>query len=587
MARASESSVDDEVPPTPASPTERAVRTEGHVVLVGDDGLGVQVLEELHALGVELTAVCAEAEAPFARAARGATVPLILDDPQSEATLKAAGVQDARACALLANGDLANLHVALELAELAPESDLILRLFNTSLAEPVRELVGQVTVLSATELACPAFVEAALRGSADFTLRVGERELTVQEVDGADPRLRLALAEVAENRHPELFPVGAPRVVGIVDRGGGAERLEPLQGALDTRIALRQAGMATTAAQISRASWLIVRGLIGVLGDRRLAVVGALFAGVIALSAFVFESGLGINLLNAFYFTVTTIMGVGYGDISLLEAEPATKLFGMAIMILGGLVLALVFAVLTDAIIGARLAHTLGQGPLPKRDHVVVCGTGKTGRRVIQALVETGVPCVGVDRDEAGPKRAHLRRLGAPSMVGDAASGETLDSLRLGSARALMAMTNDDLANLQCALLARARAPDLRVVLRLSDPDLAARIQRASNIQVSHSVFALAAPAFAAAILGHPATAVLPVGAKVLLVVGLTARQTIDVKALEHGCQARVLAVDGAEFPEPDAIIAPGANVIAVGTGSGLAELDLRIGSPGFDSATA
>jgi len=545
---------------------------------VGDDGLGVRVLQELHELGVAVVAVCDRDDGLLARAAQAAQVPVVVGDPLSEETLRAARIETAWACALLGNSDLANLHIALEAEELAPRARVVMRLFNTSLAGPVRELVGDVAVLSASELAAPAFVEAALRGSADLALRLGDHQATVQEVDLGDPRLRLALAEAEPgDREPELFPEDAARVVGIVDQGRDSREPDfASRGALELRIARRQAGLATTAARLYRASWLVVRGLVGVM-DRRLAVVAVVFALVLAGSALVFDGGLGISLLDAFYFTVTTVMSVGYGDINLLEASPALKLFGTAIMVLGGLVLALVFALLTDAIVGARLAQALGQGPLPKRDHVVVCGIGRTGGRILEDLVAAGVPCVAVERKDGAVDTGLLRRLGVPLVVGDSASGETLDALRLSSARALMAMTGDDLGNLQCALLARARAPDLRVVLRLFDQDLAVRVQRAAHVQLSRSVSALAAPAFAAAILGRRVTAVLPVGAKIMQIVEVTAGLPADVGMLERGCEARVLAVAGVAFPDVDVSVVAGDELVVVGTGLGLAEFERRL----------
>ncbi len=96
----------------------------GHVVLVGDDDLGVRVLQELRELGVTVTAVCAQPDAPFARAARGAEVTLVVGDPEHEDTLREAGVEGASTCGLLANADLANVHTALELQELAPRARL-------------------------------------------------------------------------------------------------------------------------------------------------------------------------------------------------------------------------------------------------------------------------------------------------------------------------------------------------------------------------------------------------------------------------------------------------------------------------------
>ncbi|MGH2782223.1 MAG: NAD-binding protein, partial [Thermoleophilaceae bacterium] len=135
--------------------------SNGYVVVVGDDRVGVRVLEDLVALGVDVRGVCPNADAPFALAARAARVALVIGDPESESTLLEAGVGGARACGLVGNADLVNLHVALELEELAPAARVVVRLFNTSLAVAVRRLVGDVTVLSAEEIAAPAFVQAA------------------------------------------------------------------------------------------------------------------------------------------------------------------------------------------------------------------------------------------------------------------------------------------------------------------------------------------------------------------------------------------------------------------------------------------
>lgn len=549
---------------------------KGHVVLAGDDRLAVRVLEELRELDVAVKAVCTESEAPLAHAAHAAGVLLIVGEVEKTETLRAAAVEGARACAFLGSGDLANLHAALEVQELAPEARVVLRVFDAALAQTMRDLLGDAVVLSAEELAAPAFVEAALRGSADFTLRVGDRQVTVQEVDGDDPRLWLALAEADVDGEPALFPRSADRVLGIVDQGQLTEAREPgMGGDLDVRIRRRAGGHASTARRVSHASWLVLRGIVGVV-DRRLAVVGALFGLLVVGSTLVFGRYLGISLVDGLYFVVTTVTTTGYGDINLLKASEAVKLFGVVVMILGALVLALVFALITDAIVGARLAQALGHGPLPKRDHVIVCGIGRTGKRVIEGLIEASVACVAVDRDE-DVDSALLRQLGVPLVVGDVASAETLAGLRLGSAQALMAMTSDDLANLQCALLARAQASDLRVVLRLFDPDLAVRVQRATDIQLSRSVSALAAPAFVAAILGRRATALLPVGAEVMQIVGMTAERPTDVRTLEETCEARVLAVDGTAFPELDTPLRPGHEVIVVGTGRGLAQVEGRI----------
>ena len=89
---------------------------------------------------------------------------------------------------------------------------------------------------------------------------------------------------------------------------------------------------------------------------------------------------------------------------------------------------------------------------------------------------------------------------------------EVLEELRLGTARALVAATSDDLVNLSTALNARVLRPDLRVVVRLFDPDFAMRVQRGFRIRFTRSVSHLAAPAFAAAAVGSEVVATVPVG---------------------------------------------------------------------------
>ena len=82
-----------------------------------------------------------------------------------------------------------------------------------------------------------------------------------------------------------------------------------------------------------------------------------------------------------------------------------------------------------------------------------------------------------------------------------------------------MAATSDDLVNLAAALNARSVRPDLRVVVRLFDPDFAVRVQRGFGIRFTRSVSHLAAPAFAAAAIGSEVIATIPVGDRRVVIV--------------------------------------------------------------------
>ena len=83
---------------------------------------------------------------------------------------------------------------------------------------------------------------------------------------------------------------------------------------------------------------------------------------------------------------------------------------------------------------------------------------------------------------------------------------------------ALVSVTSQDVVNLETALNAGALREDLRIVLRLTDDDLAERVQKTTGNTISRSVPYLAAPAFAAAMLEHQVLRTIPVGRHVLLI---------------------------------------------------------------------
>lgn len=131
------------------------------------------------------------------------------------------------------------------------------------------------------------------------------------------------------------------------------------------------------------------------------------------------------------------------------------------------------------------------------RDHVVVCGLGHVGYRVVEELHALGVPVLGVERHDVDSFVAAVRDLGIPVHVGDARRDELLLSCGMARARAVVCATNDDMANLEIALDAKRMNPDVRVVLRMFDQRVAAKVGGALDLDESFSTSALAAPLIA------------------------------------------------------------------------------------------
>jgi Trk K+ transport system NAD-binding subunit len=109
------------------------------------------------------------------------------------------------------------------------------------------------------------------------------------------------------------------------------------------------------------------------------------------------------------------------------------------------------------------------------------------------------------------------------------------------TARAVIAVTPNDLVNLEVALLVRDLNPAQRVVVRLSDPTLAQTLREAANIRLALSVPVLVAPAFVAALFGDRVQNLFLVGGRLLSVVDLVV-QPEDAGLV--GQTVRAVAVD-------------------------------------------
>jgi voltage-gated potassium channel len=133
------------------------------------------------------------------------------------------------------------------------------------------------------------------------------------------------------------------------------------------------------------------------------------------------------------------------------------------------------------------------------RDHVIVCGLGRLGYRVVRQLLDLGEEVVGVEVDPINPFLPEIQALRVPVLVADARQPETLLRANVQVASAIAICTQDDLANLDVALDARELNPGIKVVMRMFDSRLAERVQRGFAIHTAFSTSALAAPLFAAA----------------------------------------------------------------------------------------
>lgn len=137
-------------------------------------------------------------------------------------------------------------------------------------------------------------------------------------------------------------------------------------------------------------------------------------------------------------------------------------------------------------------------------NHIIVCGLGNVGVRVVEHLKGLGEDVVAIENNKESRFSYEVSGYDVPVLVGDARDLSTLEKASVKMAKAIVAVTDNDLVNIEAALTAREVNANIRVVLRMFDQRLARRMAKVMNFEGAYSSSAKSGPLFAqAAISGH------------------------------------------------------------------------------------
>ena len=193
------------------------------------------------------------------------------------------------------------------------------------------------------------------------------------------------------------------------------------------------------------------------------------------------------------------------------------------------------------------------------RDHIILCGLGTVGFRVLEELHRLGHEVYAIESNKDNTFIERAEQLGAHIYIGDARAENILISLNVAKARAVIIVTNDDLANLEIAMDVRELRDDVPIVMRLWDQRLAHKVQSSLGIEVSVSTSKLAAPLFASAALDPSIVGVHRVGKTLLVVLHIEVvagsvfdgKSPLDLLAEHQLTLAGVLPKDGDWLLQP------------------------------------
>ncbi|MEU5772606.1 NAD-binding protein [Streptomyces venezuelae] len=543
----------------------------------------------------------------------GADLPRTLEAPElTDDVLVDAGVPQAAALALMHDDDETNIRAALAARRLNPRLRLVIRLYNRKLGQHVEELLDQaaavaglattdasVTVLSDADTAAPALAATAVAGTSKVVHADGLLLRAVERTPPAPGQVApRGLATLALLSATANDPAGAE---GSDDAGVGAgPRLLPDDAAVAAAPG-RGALVLETVSYSGSApppGFLTGRGVpLRELFSRRLRwSVAGFAAAVVGMAIASIVTTEDTTPLHATYLTLLDLFSMN---------DPATdgpmsrQILQLLAGLVGLLLLPILFAAVLEALGTFRTASSLRRPPRGLSGHVVLLGLGKIGTRVLARLRELDIPVVCVEADPEARGISLARRLRVPTVIGDVTEEGVLEAAKVHRAHALLALTSADTINLEAALYARSVKPDLRVALRLYDDEFATAVYRTLRaahpgaLTRSRSVSALAAPAFAGAMMGRQILGALPVERSVLLFAALdvslqpqlTGRKISEVfrpgawrvVALERASAEDPAVSSGLEWElDPDYALRPEDRVVLAATRQGLAELLAR-----------
>ena len=196
------------------------------------------------------------------------------------------------------------------------------------------------------------------------------------------------------------------------------------------------------------------------------AVAATLLIGTIG-----FHELLHGSWFRSFYRAVATVTLSGLDSAS---ASTGSLILSLVLVAAGLTIIGYAGAVIVEAIAGGVVTGALAERRRVRtieqlRDHFIICGYGRVGRRVGAEFRAADVPYLVLDFHEDAIAAA--REDGALMLEGDATRDENLRRAGLERARGLVAAADSDADNLYVVLSARSARPDLTIVARGSRAD--------------------------------------------------------------------------------------------------------------------
>ena len=201
---------------------------------------------------------------------------------------------------------------------------------------------------------------------------------------------------------------------------------------------------------------------------RRIQIGALVLVAIFVVAVLVYHWRGDYSWLDAVWMVVITISSVGYGERSEIK-DPALQVFTILLIVFGISAVAYTVGGFIQTLFEGEFERVL-EGRKMKReieglkDHVVICGFGRTGMMLVTDLKSQGHKLVVIEND--ADRMEEAKNSGCLCINGDATEEDVLVSAGVRQAGTVISALPHDAENVFIVLTCRDLNPDVRIISR-------------------------------------------------------------------------------------------------------------------------
>jgi Trk K+ transport system NAD-binding subunit len=462
---------------------------------------------------------------------------IILGDCRRSEVLIKAGIHDCRAVLLVTSNENINIEAAIAARRLNPNVHIVVRSSRQNLNQLLKDQLGNFVALDPVDLPAATFAVAGLGEGTLGLFQISDRKLRIVETTLTTDNYRFLRTPAYQlhKKHSRLLSITGTNIDRlffqwqpdtVLEVGDQIAFIEYVENDFATKIRKHQIELEVESqfslpklfpaiqklasfdfwtSQI-KAKWK--QFFLWINGDRTRRLVGWGIVTAIALlaisSAILFFNVKDISLQKAISTSVILLLG-GYGDVFGGLGEDQIPfwlmIFCISITLISLLFVLGVVGLIADSILSSKFEFFKKALPLPIGDHIILIGFGRLGQRVADLLFKLQIPIVIVSET---PHDCDLADK-VPWFTGNII--EELAKTNPANAKSILSMTDDQMLNLEAALLARDAAQkidrQMNLAIRTYDRYFSENLAELLPNSQSFCAYALSAEAFAGAAFGE------------------------------------------------------------------------------------